>query len=242
MGDVLERELLSSMHAELQLRESIHPLSLPVGTQHLRWVDSQNPDHALMVYHQGRDDSFSEKAKMILLGRMVKDVFFGELRTERKIGYIVFSGAYQMDIPGLYFLAQSPTHSPQQIHQEIADFIQRFSGALQQMPPEILERHRASLESALLKPYETLEKRSQHYWDAINTSDYHLDQREQLVKALQSLTHQDLLKAWQEVVASPKSARGLISVVSGDEPPATFGNAKIVEDREAFKNTLKAVK
>ena len=237
LGSVVERELLDSMRATRVLHGRV--VRLDPGARHARWLASGHEDHALVVYRQGRDRTFSERATMALLAQAAGNRFFHELRTERKIGYIVFATLLPLvDVPGLALVIQSPSTVPEALHRHVDSFIRRFGTALRDMPPDVFERHQAAVESALLESETRLDERTERYWGEIDREHYEFDRRERLLEAVRDITQDELVDAWRDLVAAPETARGVVVAVSNREPPVdggVFRGAESVADTGVFK-------
>ena len=240
LGRVLERELLGSMRAAPVTHGRV--VRLDPGTQPARWLDSGHEDHALVVYRQGRGRGFPERAAMALLAQSAGNRFFHELRTEREIGYIVFATLFPLlEVPGLALVIQSPSTPPEALHREVDAFIDRFGGALRDMPQAVFERHRTAVESALLEAETQLDDRTERYWYEIDREHYGFDRRERLLEAVRAVVRDDLADAWRDLVADPEAARGLVVAVSSRKPSVSgqaFGGADAVTDAVAFKRGL----
>ena len=182
---------------------------------------------------------FAERAKFALIARATRDRFFHELRTEREIGYIVFATFLSvLEVPGLALVIQSPSNPPEILHRHVDAFIERSGAALLEMPCAVFERHRAAVESSLLKAETRLGERTVRYWGEIDLENDAFDRRERFVEALRAVTRDDLVDAWRDLVATPETARAVVVAVSDREPPAggaMFRGAEPVADTGAFK-------
>ena len=189
---MLERELLGSMRPTGVRHGRV--VRLESGARFARWLESEHEDHALAVYRQGRERSYSERATMALLAQATGNRFFHELRTEREIGYIVFATLLPvLEVPGLALVIQSPSTPPEALHRQVDAFIRRFAGALRDMPPAVFERHRAAVESSLLEAESRLDDRTERYWGEIDREHYEFDRRERLVEAVLHAVDRDEL-------------------------------------------------
>ena len=163
LGGVLEEELLASMRSA-----AVDPgrvARLEPGARFARWLDSRHEDHAVVLYRQGHRRSPRERARLALIGQAIGSRFFHELRTERKIGYVVFVTPLTMrGAPGLALVVQSDTAPPEVLRQEVEAFLDRFDAVLRGMSDADFERHRRAVESALLEAETRLDERTDRYW------------------------------------------------------------------------------
>ena len=237
----LERGLLGSMRASPVTHGRV--VRLDPGAHPARWLGSGHEDHALVVYRQGRDRGFPERATMALLAQAAGNRFFHELRTEREIGYIVFATRFPLlDVPGLALVIQSPSTPPEALRREVDAFIHRFGGTLRDMPQAVFERHRAAVEGALREAETRLDDRTERYWHEIDREHYGFDRRERLLEAVRAIGRDDLADAWRDLVADRGAARGLVVAVSSREPAASgqaFPGVEPVIDPAAFKHGLR---
>ena len=237
LGDVLERGLARSMTVTRVTHGRV--VKLDPGTRYLRWLASEHEDHALAVYRQARGRDFSERAKIALIVQATGNRFFHELRTERKIGYIVFATFMPMlDVPGLALVVQSPSNPPETLHRHVDSFLERSTAALRDMSDAVFERHRGAVESSLLEEETRLDERTARYWNAIDRESYEFDRRERLLEALRAVTRDELADTWHDLVTGPETARGVAVAVSAGEPPAfaqAFQGVEPVADVGMFK-------
>ena len=237
LGGVLERELLDAMRVAPVPHGRV--VRLEPGARYARWLASEDEDHALAVYRQGRDHGLPQRAVTALLAQATRNRFYHELRTEREIGYIVFATLMPvLEVPGLALVVQSPSNPPETLHRHVAAFVERTGGALRDMPPAVFERHRAAVESALLEAETRLDQRTARYWNEIDRENHAFDHRERLLEAVRAVTRDALADAWRDLFADPGTARGVVVAVSAGEPAAAgraFAGAEPVADVGAFR-------
>ena len=156
---------------------------------------SQYSDASLMLYIQAKDTDKLRRAAMGVTAQMLRADFYSSLRTEKQLGYIVFSGAYPlMDVPGLYFLVQSPVAGPEKLEQEINQFIRQRFEALTDITEQDFNQQRNAVLSKLAEQPQNLDQQTQRYWSDIGQNYHQFDFRQQLIDAVQSLTYQQ----WQQ--------------------------------------------
>ena len=240
LAEVLERELPASMETAPVPRGRV--ARLDPGARFTRWLESSHEDHAVVVYCQGHRRHVRERAKLALLAQALRNRFFHELRTERKIGYVVFANPLTLRrVPGLALVLQSDTAPPERLVEEVEAFLDRFDAVLRGMPGAEFERHRRALESELLEADTQLDERTAWYWAEIGRERYGFDSRERFLRAVRAVDREELVATWREVVLAPETARGLIIAVSPGKPadagPLLLG-ARPIADVAAFKREL----
>ena len=218
LGEVLERELLAPMQPVAVARGKV--AGLDPGARFARWLEGRHEDHAVVLYRQGHRRSPRERAKFALIAQAIGNRFFHELRTERKIGYVVFASPLTLrGAPGLALVVQSDTSPPEVLRQEVDAFLARFDAVLGGMSDEDFERHRRVVESALLEAETRLDERTERYWTEIQRERYGFDSRERFLEAVRAITREELVAGWREVVLVPETARGVLVAVSAGKPP-----------------------
>ena len=237
LGAVLERELLPLLDPRRVAKARV--ARLEPGTRFGRRLASEHDDHALAVYLQGRGGGVAERAKMVLIARILEDRFFHELRTEREIGYIVNADLLSLrDIPGIVFLIQSPQHGPEILCRHVDSFIERFGDALSELPGAVFERHRTALDRALSRAEVRLGERTTRYWNEIDRENFKFDRLERFIEALRSLAWDECAETVRDLLVDRKTARAVIVGVSKSEAPAggeLFQDAQSIIDAGAFK-------
>ncbi len=241
LGGVLENALLAPMETAAVAPGRV--ARLEPGARFGRWLESGHEDHAVVLYRQGHRRSVRERAKLALIAQAVGNRFFQELRTERKIGYVVFASPLTLrGVPGLAFVVQSDTSPPEVIREEMEAFVERFEAALGGMSDEDFERHRRAVERVLLEAETRLGGRTGRYWTEIRRERYEFDSRERFLEAVRALTREELLAAWRDVVLAPETARGVVVAVSAGKPLDDGGlllGARPIADVATFKRGLR---
>ncbi len=167
-------------------------LSLGHGQHYLTEKDVNHPDNAIVVYYQSQEKSYEEKARMMLLNHIVSPEFFGSLRTEQQLGYLVGTGFVPFNqYPGLAFYIQSPDYDCGSLLKAIDVFIKQFVEGLEDIDAEIWHQNIQGLITQVLEIDSNLRVRSQRLWLAIATKDKDFNEREQLAKCLAQMTPQD---------------------------------------------------
>ena len=240
LGRVLEDELLASMGPVAVAPGRV--VRLDPGARFARWIESAHEDHAVVLYRQGHRRSVRARAKLALIAQAAGNRFFHELRTERKLGYVVFASPLTLrGAPGLALVVQSDSFPPEVLRQEVEAFLARFDTVLGGMSDEDFERHRRAVESALLEAETRLDERTDRYWAEIQRERLEFDSRERFLDAVRTITREELLAEWREVVLAPETARGVVVVVSADKPPddgSLLLGARPIGDLDEFRRGL----
>mmetsp|Transcript_8737 Transcript_8737/g.13052 ORF Transcript_8737/g.13052 Transcript_8737/m.13052 type:complete len:1078 (-) Transcript_8737:171-3404(-) len=164
--------------------------------------------------------SVSDLAKINLLGFMIGEPAFDELRTKQQLGYIVSAATDQaFNTFTLQVLVQGAEHSAEYYDGQIEKFlISNFPDFLNSVSDEQFEKYKGSLEQAYLRRDLNLQERSRRYWDPIAKQLYDFNWRASRIEALRELKKDDLLNFYKEKVTDPKTRRRLsVRMVSESE-------------------------
>jgi len=243
LGERLSAQLLASAEPVQVPRGRL--LKLEPGQDYIRDLNIEHQDSALTMYIQGPDKSNSRRVLFGLLAEYLESPFFEKLRTEEKLGYIVFASTMPLlDAPALAFTVQSPSANPQQLQRHIDDFLAHQSERIAQLTEDDLARLQASLRSRLLAQDQTLQDRAERYWVEIDRDNTAFDTREQLAQAVSEITLSEFIAAYQNdiiaqdkrrlIVRSTGQAHEALSVAPGGEDDG-LGAAALIADPAVFK-------
>nr|VFJ76088.1 MAG: Secreted Zn-dependent peptidases, insulinase-like [Candidatus Kentron sp. FW] len=216
---------------------------LTTGTSYIRSISLDHNDSVAIVYFQGQRRGFRETAGMALLGQIMKDPFFHQLRTEAELGYVVLASAYPiLQVPGILFLVQSPHTHPVDLTRHITQFLTGGAEILASMSEAAFARHKAALTTRVLTQEENLEARSDRYWREIDRKLYTFDSRERKADAIGAITLPEI-RQWYRTRILGKDKRQLIvqGVGNGQERQAVLDDAVLeiqattIEDPARFK-------
>jgi len=189
-------------------------------------------DNVLSMYIQGKDDSIEEHARMQLVTHILSAPFYTALRTERQLGYIVFSFDYPVrKVPGLVLLIQSPTHSSVQLEQEISRFLKGAGAELF----DSFERDRAALVAKLREKPKNQAEIKNRFWGSITNDDYSFDERERVAEAVSKIDL-DTIKKYFDYLISEQASRFVIATKADKtELPS---DAILLNDYIEFKSKM----
>lgn len=184
---------------------------LPAGETDVA-MTVKHPDTGYLLYMQGRNTSFQERAIYRLLGQILSSPFYDEIRTNRQMGYVVYATPYEMlETPALGFIVQSPGATGEEIDQAVKSFVQSFEQKLEAMPGADLNREKQAVISQLLERDRQLGDVSERYWREIDRSAENFDSREKLADAVRHVSTKALLERYQATVLKRQSSLRIIT-------------------------------
>ena len=189
---------------------------LALGEQ-LAQISVDHSDVAVMLYLQGRGDSLTERAHMLLLGEMLASPFYTSLRTEKQLGYVVAAFASNhLRVPGLAMIVQSPSADAATVKSEMTGFLTAYSEQVAILAEADLQRYKASVLSGLEETPKNLSELNSRFMESLGLGYSDFDFREQLSQEVAMVTIESLSSAFQAVTAD--QLRGLVvETVDGNQ-------------------------
>ena len=229
IGATLQQAVLQKTSARLAERV----VALPDETL-LREMQSSYSDAGLIIYLQGQDAKPLRRAAFAVSAQVLRADYYSKLRTEQQLGYIVSSGAYPVrELPGMYFLVQSPVAGPEQLVAATDQFLQQRMVDLPSLDEQEFIRQREAVLLRLEEKPQNLWQQSQRYWQDIREGNSGFDQRQRLIEVIRQLTFEQWRAFFvEDVIENPRRlilfARGQFAT---DDPLA----GKAISDTESFK-------
>lgn len=94
----------------------------------------------------GLEDPGPEFASMMLLGELIRQPMYNQLRTEEQWGYVVQSGAnWMVDRPAMMAVVQSSDRALSEIEPRVEQFIEEHTAEIEAVTPEKFEQLKASI-------------------------------------------------------------------------------------------------
>lgn len=165
-----------------------------------------------------------------LLGTMLHEPCFNQLRTKEQLGYVVFSGYRQSrSYFGLRVLVQSERPCDY-LEYRVEKFLEKFqlNNLGEEFNDETFAKFKQSLKNKKLTTLKNLGEETSRFWNAINEGYYDFQQKAKDVEILETITKDELLTFFNEyfsVASASKSARLSVHLTSKKTP--TFDHAKL---------------
>lgn len=195
-------------------------------------VQTQQDDSAVVVYCQTPSTTTQDIALTILMEQMLATPFFGEMRTEKQLGYLVGSGYLPLNRhPGMALYIQSPVCSAKTLANEIEQFIHEISSSIGEFEP-IWGRIRDNVVKQLSDNDTNLTVKSQRLWMAIGNQDHNFNQQENLAQALKSLTFQQVVEFAHQLNNNDGFGRLVLFCAGKKHPDIPLQGTEITEISE----------
>ncbi|WP_026179964.1 insulinase family protein [Hahella ganghwensis] len=197
-------------------------MKLPYGINRLL-DETAFSDSAVLVYLQGESTGPEERAKFLLLERLLASRFYSDLRTEEQLGYVVDS-RYESFVgyPGITFSVLSPVAAANVLEDSILEFVEKFASNLKALPPEEFQSYVSATVTELKSEADDQEEQADRVWDAMNNAGYNFTVREEIVNSLENLD-KDAFFDWYIQRALPGKSRLLSILIEGDSHSLSWG-------------------
>ncbi len=212
-------QLVSNLSSWTELQQTVVTQSvakLSLGEQRAQ-IPVDHTDAALMLYLQGRDDSLTERAHMLLLGEMLASPFYTSLRTEKQLGYVVAAFASNnLRVPGLAMIVQSPSADVATIKSEMTGFLAAYRDQVGVLAEADLQRYKASVLSGLEETPKNLGEMNSRFMESLGLGYSAFDFRQQLAVEIASVTIESLSSAYQAVTVD-QLRELVVETIDGDQ-------------------------
>lgn len=215
----LAQPLLDNLHSDLEVATvgSATVRELPdTGVNKILQVP--HTDSALTFYVQSQNENMQSRANFQLLEQLISSEYYTQLRTEEQLGYIVFASFFPvLEHPGIAFIVQSPVASADQLEARTQQFIDQLPEALADLTEKQLEVYKQSLLAELLKQEQTLQTRTNRYWQEIDRGYAYFDSREWVAKAIKAATVKDLQATLKQLEKRQLVIKASPAVIAGNQ-------------------------
>ncbi|KAJ8906920.1 hypothetical protein NDN08_003404 [Rhodosorus marinus] len=232
-----------------RLRQVISELQVsPEGSLYRTAVS--NPDEsnsAVLVYFEFGSISprnFQAACVAGVLAQMIREPCSNQLRTVEQLGYVVHSSMTKYNnVIGLQFIVQSPTSSPQTVNDRIEAFLKTFEElVLKPMPHEQFKKYVEGLRTFKREKDGKLSILTSRIWTEILNETFVYDRKQAEEKALQQVTHENVVDLFRRRVSRNAGERRKLSVhVHGNQHPVENEletSATVIADLDLFKSKL----
>ena len=161
----------------------------------------EHPDQGYVRYVQGDDTGYDSRARYRVMAQILSSPFYESIRTDQQLGYIVRAMNFPLlEVPALAFMVQSPEYDHQSIDERVQAFLDDHASRLESMSEAEFEREKQAVISRLAEDETRLKEVADRYWQEIDRSNREFDNRQRLIEAVESLSHDEILETYRENV------------------------------------------
>ena len=208
----------SQLKPQLPLTPDIKPKTLALkGTLPAFRPQTDQKDSAIFRYTQARSDSPAETARYMVLGQLMSQPFFTQLRTREQLGYVATARENSiLQVPGIMYVLQSPTRSSQVLFERVGAWENQFDSTMKTLTPKQLQRYKDALVASLKERDSSLSELTDRVWGQVLYGWTDFNRRDILIKAVQQVTVKDIQSTWHAFRTAPR-----FDAVSDKDVPAT---------------------
>jgi len=199
------RHLVLANSRLVALPDNKPSLPEPGPPSHRKLVVEQ-PDSAWIQIFIDDDTSPAAHGRWLLLGRLMAQPFYTELRTRQQLGYAISASHIDLQgYPALLLMVQSGNTKARAIGHRVHTFLERFSKQLSGSNGNDLSGLKSSLVAELRAPDQSLAARGEHFYDSI-IRHLPFDIRDQVASAVDKTTAAELRNLMEhQLLAAPRS-------------------------------------
>ncbi|MFT5603827.1 MAG: insulysin [Paracoccaceae bacterium] len=161
---------------------------------------TEHADAGLIWYLQAPDSGHRARIVMGIAGQMLGAEFFHKLRTEKQLGYVVSAGVYPVrEVPGLYFMAQSPVADTQKLQSEFKGFLKAWLD--DGLSEDKFTRHKQALRAKLKESPRNLWEAGDRFWQDLMNGYTQFDSQDRLVAVLDDMGYDTWQRELREALA-----------------------------------------
>lgn len=187
-------------------------LLLPEASQSVWELPVKNPaePNSCVVYwmYTGEVTDPVARAQLALLGQIVHEPAFNQLRTKEQLGYVAMASATST---GLRVLVQSE-RDPVYVESRIESFLSGLKETIENMPDAEFDRHRQALIDKKEEQPKNLGEESRRFWSRIGDKYYEFGKRQTDIAHLRTTTKADVLALYNRAINPESDARRKLSV------------------------------
>ncbi len=231
-----------------QLQKVLLKNSQPIKIKHSKvailnqddWLYSfkvQQPDSASLYYIQGSNTSIKQKALFSLFNQVLSSSYFNQLRTEKQLGYIVFSSTMPLlEVPAIGFVIQSPNTDAISIIEHTKEFLTSYAATIETMGQVEFTKHKSALITKIMEQDTSLSQRSRRYWHEIDKQNFEFNSRDKLALSIREYPLQQFKIDYQNLLLNKKS-NALSIIAVGNKLPITskqLSHFNLLTDKKAL--------
>jgi secreted Zn-dependent insulinase-like peptidase len=229
LSSLLEEHLVKAARATRVPEGQV--VKLASGDRYVRQLDIAHDDSSVVVYFQGPDRSYPSRARVALLAQVLRSHYYHDLRTEKQLGYVVFSTPMTLlEAPGLGFVVQSPNTDPIALEKYTEEFIRGFAGKLDAMDESEFQRYKGGLLTRIMEEDKTISDRTDRYWRDIDRQRFAFDSRERLAEAVEGISKPDFAAFYHELLVDEGRRQIVVRSVGEKHKDMFVGHGDLADE------------
>lgn len=195
----------AQLKPQLPLSKDIKPKVLALNSTPPTFrPQTDQKDSAIFRYIQARNDSPAETARYLVLGQLISQPFFTQLRTHEQLGYVATARENSvLQVPGIMYVLQSPTRDSKVLFERVGAWENQFDGSVKTLTAKQLQRYKDALIASLKERDSSLNDLTNRVWGQVVYGWTRFDRRETLINAVQQVSVKDIQATWHHIRTAP---------------------------------------
>ncbi|MCH9620937.1 MAG: Protease 3 [Chlamydiia bacterium] len=179
-------------------------------------VDTPMSGNSSILFIDQGHFSYEKSASQKVLGAILNEAFFTELRTKQQTGYIAISQDTEIKSQMMQcFVVQSTTHYPEELLARFELFLEDFGRSINEnVTEERFKNIKTSLAQNLMIPTENMQTYSSQLFNLAYNQGAKFDKRQKTIDALQALDYNTFIQDAKEFI-SRENAKRLAVLING---------------------------
>lgn len=216
LTDIIEQSLIERYHTRpltASQFKRFREVQLPHGCWYMyRQKNEVHKSSSLEVYYQCDVQETHANMVLELFCQIIGEPCFDILRTQEQLGYIVFSGVRRSNgVQGLRVIVQSDK-TLEFVENRIEAFLFKMQKHIEEMCQDVFDKHMLALATKRLEKPKKLSAQHARFWSEISSQHYNFERDEIEVRHLKTVTKEDVLKFYKELIALDAPKRHKLSV------------------------------
>lgn len=210
-------------------------INLPPQTVNRYQQKITDVNSSIISYYQHGPETKKTRAIQGLMGTMISRPFYSQLRTKEQLGYIVHAAIANLHtVNGFQFIVQSAVKDPVDLEGRIISFLKTYYPILAATSEESFQVYRKALIQRLLQPVKNLKEQNMLYWHQISNHRYDFEIYQELAKALETITLNDVLSYYKEIFFN-KGKRLTVQSFGAPHPLRKGEKGLTIQSQREFK-------
>lgn len=233
--------VITNQNSALHFGQYLDVAKQPRKLNYIKSIPHQDNALTIAYFPAGYTETDSN-ARAMLLGNLLANWYFDDLRTDKQLGYSVHARAERIGkTAGISLSVQSPTASPSTIMAHNERFIQESLTRLNALSDSDFEKYRQSLLEILAQKPESLSAEfAEHRTDFLR-GNANFDRKAQIIAQLKQLTKAELLDFYRNTFVAQNGLVFLsqaIGTKTDINQPAKPTGFELIESIEQIQQTF----
>jgi len=200
-------------------------------------IPGDNNSATINMYQYGIPD-VSQRVKLLMLGQMIANPVYDELRTKEQLGYVVFGGVMQhVGVLELRVIVQGAKQGPDYVDGRIESVLDSFDQKLKNQTAAEFSRWKASLRSSINREDQNMAQEADRIWAHVDSDELCFNRKQMALDFLDTLKGpEEIAKEYKVFRQNPKkiSVRLFGAKDSMNATNNTLTTAKTAKAAESF--------